>query len=148
MYDWTLPAFLAGAGLGYAVRWVAERPRQRRGLVLRSAFEQTAPGVSVVKYAAWNAHLVAFAKACAIGQRISERAVVSAGIVASEQDYRILARYMVRAGLWISRGRRQPKRWSDRHPTRIVGRVAGALYSGRMVLPYPTADPPPVYDRH
>lgn len=155
--DWTviIGAGIVGALIGYRIgrawervrvylrRWHVIGPDRPARLVRHDA---VVPAIAATHYDdAWRAHLIAFASACATAQRISERAVVSAGIVSCERDYRVMARYMARVGLWAEQGPRRPRRWTDRHPTRAVGRVAESIRSGRLHLPYPSHRPPPVY---
>lgn len=160
MTDLTIPAMIAAAWAGFLVgrRWSDVRVRLSRwGLVdtgrparLVAREFRRGPAPVVIQYAAWNAHLIHFARQCAPMLRISESAVEDAGIV-DRVTYRRMAPLMRHCGLWVQAtgpgGRPGKNRWGEWPPKPAISRVAEAMRAGRLHLPYPAGRPPPIRSR-
>lgn len=147
MEDKTL-ALLLGWILGVlttkALSWY---DRHRPPGKLRAVYDQIVQPAEIIHYDAWNSHLLAFARACSKLERISEKAVVQAGVVAGPVEYRIMADLMVKAGLWIKDGPGKKRRWSDSLPSRAVARLRAAHSTSRIIpglSPYPEGRPPAI----
>lgn len=151
MDDWTPLAFMAGAVAGAAAHWALSRYdqelRRPRRAYMRVVHDRVVPAVTIIHYDAWNAHIEAFARACAKLERISERAVVQAGIVAGPVEYRIMADLMVKSGMWIKAGSNRKRRWADKPPSRGIARFKALRQADKVVpglSPYPTGRPPAI----
>ena len=140
--DWLL-AFFAGIGIGWLLH------ESVKPIALRRAYRfEYRPPVSVEPTddnSQWLTYLASFGLQCALADITSERAVVAAGIVAGEADYRTYARLLRRYGVWYCRGRRYRVRWLDRRPAAGVGRLRDAILRGRIAPRWPSPTPPPVY---
>ena len=138
-----LITFLVGIGIGYALR------DSGRPLALRRVHRyEYKPGIALaptVDETRWATYLASFALQCALAGITSEGAVVEAGIVSGETDYRVYASLLRRYGVWYCRGRRSRTRWLDRRPAVGVGRLRDAILRGRVQPRYPFPDPPPVF---
>ena len=158
--DYTIPAAVLSGLIGFTLgrQWAGVRVRLarwglidtgRRPQLVRREF-RAGPAPVVIRYDAWNAHLLAFARQCAPLERISESAVSSAGIV-DRVGYRIMARYMRRCGLWTRSvgpgGRPGKNRWSEWPPYRAMGQGRDGMRAGRGILPYPAGMPPRISPR-
>ena len=141
-------AFAAGIAVGRAQ---AQRERRRgpgaRSMRLVTAYAYTSPAriEPDADSARWATYLASFGLQCALAGVTSERAVVTAGIVAGEVDYRAYARLLRRYGVWYSRGARYKTRWLDRRPAVGVGRLRDAILRGRVYPRWPCPSPPPVF---
>ena len=141
-----------GFSLGVAYgRWLSAREKRRspgaRSMRLVTAYAYTSPATLEpdTDSARWATYLASFGLQCALAGVTSERAVVAAGIVAGEVDYRAYARLLRRYGVWYCRGARYKVRWLDRRPLVGVGRLRDAILRGRVVPHYPSPTPPPVF---
>ena len=142
----------AGFSLGLPIgRWQARCEKRRspgaRSMRLVSTYAYTSPArlEPDTDSAQWATYLASFGLQCALAGVTSERAVVAAGIVAGEVDYRAYACLLRRYGVWYSRGARYKTRWRDRRPAVGVGRLRDAILRGRIVPRYPCPSPPPVF---
>jgi len=151
-----LIGLLLSAWVGFSVglpvgRWQARREKRRgpgaRSMRLVTAYAYTSPAriEPDADSARWATYLASFGLQCALAGVTSERAVVGAGIVAGETDYRAYAGLLRRYGVWYCRGARSKTRWLDRRPAVGVGRLRDAILRGRVVPRYPCPTPPPVF---
>ena len=136
-------AFFAGIGIGWMLHDSRRPLRLRRAY--RFGFEPSVAVVPTIDETRWATYLASFALQCVLAGITSERAVVGAGIVAGELDYRIYASLLRRYGVWYCRGARSKTRWLDRRPAVGVGRLRDAILRGRVVPRYPFPSPPPVF---
>jgi hypothetical protein len=88
----------------------------------------------------WDTHLISFALNADLVGNLSERAVVSAGIVGGLGDYRVYQDLLVKAGAWQTRPRSRV-RWATGWG---VKRLRARLRRGTTAPPYPDHDPPPL----
>lgn len=160
MNEFTIPGMIAAAWAGFLLgrRWADVRVRLARfGLIdtgrparLVPREFRRGPAPVVVQTAAWNAHLLYFARQCAPLARISEGAIESAGIV-DRVTYRRLAPLMRHCGLWVQAtgpgGQPGKNRWGEWPPYPAIGRVRDAMRAGRLHLPYPDGRPPAIRPR-
>ena len=151
-----LIGLMISAWIGFAIglpigRWQARREKRRspgaRSMRLVSTYAYTSPAQLELDTdsAQWATYLASFGLQCALANVTSERAVVAAGIVAGEVDYRAYARLLRRYGVWHSRGARYKTRWLDRRPMVGVGRLRDAILRGRVYPRWPSPTPPPVF---
>jgi len=134
----TIAALLVGLGVGRLLWGPKPKP-------LRMVRFDYSPPVAIEPPAdveRWCLYLASFGLQCALAGVTSEAAVVKAGIVDGETDYRAYAGLMRRYGVWMCRGRRSRTRWVDRHPLAGVGRLRDAIKRGRVVPRWPSPTPP------
>lgn len=136
--------FFGGAAWLEMTRRVFAYRRKTDGRRIKFAKkEQVVPSFEPPDYRpAWNCVTLEFAKYTARQWHISETAIVDAGIVASRRSYRVMAKVMEDAGVWLNRGAGVPRQWSDTLPSRAVARLRLRVERGEA-LPYPDGAMPP-----
>lgn len=130
---------LAAYGAGYATRW-AQGHKSKPATLRRFDYvppatlaRVTTPEQRLVN----DNRFVAFALNVSLLSSPSERAVVGAGIVSGETDYRAYKRLMLRCGLWEQGARRSRVRWVAPKKNYAVGWLRRHLRAGRLQPPYP-----------
>jgi len=135
----TTLSILVAYGAGYATRLVQSQ-RTKPASLRRFDYVPPATLARVTtpdKRMVNDNRFISFALNCSLLASPSERAVVGAGIVSGESDYRAYKRLMLRCGLWEQGERRSRVRWVFTKKNYAVGWLRRHLRAGRLQPPYP-----------